>query len=71
MFNIKFSFTGLSVHSDDIEINSKLNGLNARLEISQNVGMNMVIVYVGVIVGALSLILSIISSLLGQKLIGF
>lgn len=68
---MKFSFNGLSVHGDDIDIKGKLNGLNARLVVGENVLMSRIVVYVAMVAGAIALLLSIISSLLGQKLIGF
>ena len=63
MFN--FTFTGLDIYSPDIDIKATLNGMNAKLIISENPRMVNIITYVALAVSAFALALALTASFLG------
>jgi len=69
-YQFTFSFTGLSIYSADIPVTVTLNGINAKLETSQSPQQVNIITYVTLGVSAFALALALMSSFLGEKLMG-
>jgi hypothetical protein len=67
---VNFSFIGLSVSSEPILLDIKLNGLNAKLTISENPSLTSVVTYAGMGISSVALFVAILASFLNEKLMG-
>jgi hypothetical protein len=70
LYEFNFTFTGLRIYSPDIFVKATVEGLNAKLRTSDTPQQTNIITYVGLGVSAFALGLALISSFLGEKLLG-
>jgi hypothetical protein len=70
LYEFNFTFTGLKIYSPDIFVKATVEGLNAKLRTSDTPQQTNIITYVGLGVSAFALGLALISSFLGEKLLG-
>ena len=64
-YDVNFTFAGLSIYSPDINVAIKLNGINAKLEISEKPESVNIIVYAALGISAFALVLALMAAFLG------
>ena len=67
---MNFTFNGLKISSPDINLEFTLSGHNAKISATDKLQQTAIIIYVGLAVSGFSLLLALLSSFLGEKMIG-
>lgn len=67
---MNFTFLGLDIYSEDVNIPLTMTGINAQIVYSESYSQSSIIEYIAIMVAVLALLLGFISSILNEKLIG-